>query len=141
MGSKQGNIKRHPTKHTDEVLLCNHLEGHNKIKDRYKSEEFVVVGRCPELNLYHIKPGNGNGPAQTVNQHQLQVLGKTWNDRGFTSLQYNHKGSQVPSFNPTTNLTKSSPNMYHYATHSKGRTPMFSLSTTASVGSSGLRPA
>ena len=49
------------------VLLQNHLEGCNKIQDRYKSEKFVVVGKCPEPNVYLIKPVNGNGPEQTVN--------------------------------------------------------------------------
>ena len=44
------------------VLLCDHPEGHNKIQDKYKSEEFVVVGKCPEPNVYHIKPVNGSGP-------------------------------------------------------------------------------
>ena len=37
--------------------------------------------------------------------------------------------------------TKTLVNTQHYATHSKGRPPMLFLSTTASVGSSGLRPA
>ena len=62
------------------VLLHDHLECHNKIQDRYKSEEFVVVGRYPEPNLYHIKQLYGNGPVWTVNQCQLQDLGKTKND-------------------------------------------------------------
>ena len=48
------------------VLLCNHPEGCNKIQDKYKSKKFVVVGRCPELNVYIIKPVNGNGPEWTV---------------------------------------------------------------------------
>ena len=42
-------------------LLCDHPEGCNKIQDKYKSE-FVVVGKHPELNVYWIKPVNGNGP-------------------------------------------------------------------------------
>ena len=74
------------------VLLCEHPEGHNKIQDKYKSEE-VVVGRHPEPNVYYIKPVNGNG--------------KTQNDGGLASTQDNHNGPQVPSFNPKLNLTKS----------------------------------
>ena len=34
------------------VLLQDHPEGRNKIQDRYKSEKFVVVGKCPEPNVY-----------------------------------------------------------------------------------------
>ena len=49
------------------VLLQDHPEGHNKIQDKYKSEKFVEVGKCPEPNVYHIKPVNGNGPEQMVN--------------------------------------------------------------------------
>ena len=49
------------------VLLCDDPESHNKIQDRYKSEEFVVVGRHPEPNIYCIKPVNGNSPVWTVN--------------------------------------------------------------------------
>ena len=59
------------------VLLHNHPEGCNKIQDKYESKKFVVVGKCPEPNVYLIKPVNGNGPEQTVNQCQLQDLGKS----------------------------------------------------------------
>ena len=57
------------------VLLCDHPEGHKKSKTN-RSEEFVVVGKYSEPNVYPIKPGSGNGPVETVNQHQLQDLGK-----------------------------------------------------------------
>ena len=123
------------------VLLRDHPEGHNKIQDKYKSKKFVVVGKCPEPNVYCIKPVNGNGPERTVNRHQLQDLGKTQNDGGLTSPQNIHDGVQVPSFNPKTMTSKTPPISHGYATHSKGRPPVHSLSTTASMGSSGLRPA
>ena len=45
----------------------------------------MVVGKCPEPHVYCIKPVNGNGPKQMVNQHQLQDLGETQNDGGLTS--------------------------------------------------------
>ena len=77
------HIKRHLTKHTEEhgkiksevtgkpegnlVLLHDHPEGHNKIQDRYKSKEYVVVGRHPKQNVYCTKLVNGNGPVWTVN--------------------------------------------------------------------------
>ena len=74
------------------VLLWDHPEGHNKIQDKYKSEKFVVVGKHSEPSVYHIKPVNGNGPEWAVNRCQLQDLGKTQNDGGFTSPQNNHDG-------------------------------------------------
>ena len=123
------------------VVLQDHPEGCNKIKDKYKSKKFVVVGKHPEANVYHIKPVNGNGPEQTVNRCQFQDLGETQNDGGFTSPQNDHDGVHVPSFNPKPINTKSPPISHPYASYSKGRPPMHSLSTTASVGSSGLRPA
>ena len=49
------------------VLLWDHPEGHNKIQDKYKSKKFMVVGKCPEPNVYCIKPVNGNGSEQMVN--------------------------------------------------------------------------
>ena len=56
-------------------------------------------------------------------------------------LSMNYDGVQVPSFNPKLINIKSPPISHPYATCLKGRPPMHSLSTTASVGSSGLRPA
>ena len=100
-----------------------------------------MVGKCPEPNVYHIKPVNGNGPEWMVNQSQLQYLGEIQNDGGFTSPQNNHDGVQVSSFNPKLINTKSPPISHPYATHLKGRHPVHSLSTTASMESSGLRPA
>ena len=123
------------------VLLQDHPVGHNKIQDKYKSNKFEVVGRHLESNVYCIKPVNGNGPEWTVNQHQLQDLQKTQNDGRFTSPQNNHDGVQVPSFNSKPISTKSPPISHPYATHSKGRPPVHSLSTTTGMGSSGLRPA
>ena len=122
-------------------FLWDHPEGHNKIRDKYKSEKFVVVGKCPEPNIYHIRPVNGNDPEFTVNQCQLQDLGKTQNDGGFTSPQNNHDGVHVLSFNPKLISTKSPPISHPYATCSKMRPPVHSLSTTTGMESSGLRPA
>ena len=101
----------------------------------------MVVGKHLEPNVYCIKTVNGNGPEQMVNQCQLQDLGETQSDGGFTSPQNDYDGVQVPSFNPKLISTKSPPILHPYATLSKGRPPVHSLSTTASMGSSGLRPA
>ena len=94
----------------------------------------MVVGKCPEPNVYQIKPVNGNGPEQTVNRCQLQDLGETQNVGGLTSPQIIHDGVQGPSFNPKTMTSKTPPILHGYATCLKGRPP-------AGVGSSGLRPA
>ena len=101
----------------------------------------MVVGKHPEPNVYCIKPVNGNGPEQMVNRCQLQDLGKTQSDGGLTSPQNDHDGAQVPSFNPKPVYSKTPLISHGYATCSKGRPPVHSLSTTASMGSSGLRPA
>ena len=53
------------------VLLCDHLEGQNKIQDNYKSELFVMTSKDQDPNIYTIKPLNGKGPVHMVNQWQL----------------------------------------------------------------------
>ena len=51
-----------------------------------------------------------------------------------------HQGSQVPSYNLNISKDKSPLKVsYPYATCSKGESPTLSLSTTASMGSRGLR--
>ena len=49
------------------VLLCDHLEGRNKIQDHYKSKLYVVESKHRDLNVYKIKPLCGKGPMHTVN--------------------------------------------------------------------------
>ena len=44
------------------VLLHDHLEGHNKIQDRYKSDVYVVVGHHTEPNVYYIQLLNKDKP-------------------------------------------------------------------------------
>ena len=56
-----------------------------KSKTDIKMRSFVVVGKHPEPNAYCIQPVNGNGPVWTVNQCQLQDLGRTHKDEGLTS--------------------------------------------------------
>ena len=95
----------------------------------------MVVDKHPEPNVYCIKLVNGIGPEWTVNQYQLQDLGKTQNDGGLTSPHDIHDGVQVPSFNLKPMTTKSPPISHPYATHLKGRSPVHSLSTTTGMGS------
>ena len=49
------------------VLLFDYSEGQSKIQDKYKSEEFVVVGNHPDPNVCNIMPEVGKGLVQTVN--------------------------------------------------------------------------
>ena len=37
------------------VLLHHHLEGHNKIQDRYKLDIYIMVGHHKEPNVYYIQ--------------------------------------------------------------------------------------
>ena len=57
------------------VLLCDHLEGHNKIQDWYKSDVYVVVSHHKEPNVYYIQPldTDKQGSPKVVNWHQLLI--------------------------------------------------------------------
>ena len=124
------------------VLLCDHPEGHNKIQDKYKETEFVMVHRNTESNVYDIKPVDGKGRVHTVNQHQLQDLERTQEDGDYKDPYPSVQGLKVPSYNPDLSKDKSPLKTSHpYATRSKGEPPTLSLSTTTSVGSGGLRKA
>ena len=49
------------------VLLHDHLEGHNKVQDNYKSELFVMELKHKNPDVYTIKPVNCKGPMHMVN--------------------------------------------------------------------------
>ena len=74
----------------------------------------------------------------TVNQWELQNIGKTQNDEGSIVLATSKNGCKVPSYNPNTRLSNSPLNGHKYSTGSKGRPLMLSLSTNASTESGGL---
>ena len=81
-------------------------------------------------------------PVHTVNQHQLQDLERTQEDKDYKDPHSSYKGIQVPSYNPDLSRDKLPLKTSHpYATCSKGEPPTLSLSTTAGVGSGGLRKA
>ena len=122
--------------------MWDHPEGCNKIHDRYKETEFFMVHRHAEPNVYDIKPVNGKGPVNTVNQCQLQDLERTQEDKDSKDSYASHQGLQVSSYNPDLSKDKSPLKTSHpYATHSKGEPPTLSQSTTASLGSGRLRKA
>ena len=99
------------------VLLWDHPEGHNKIQDCFKDQEFVVVKQLCESNVYQIKPINGIGPEWVVNCRQLQDLQKAHDNNDNTS---NKEVSNVPSFNPKAKLKDETPHTHRYATWAKG---------------------
>ena len=49
------------------LLLHDHPEGHNKIQDSYKREQFVMELKHKDPNVYTIKPCNGNSPICMAN--------------------------------------------------------------------------
>ena len=55
------------------VLLCDHLEGHNKIQNRFKSDVYIVVSHHEEPNVYYIKLLSSDKEAhpKVVNRCQL----------------------------------------------------------------------
>ena len=50
------------------VLLCDHLEGRNKIQDDYKLDLFEVTGKHSDPNAFFVKPLDGKGPVKQVNR-------------------------------------------------------------------------
>ena len=62
------------------VLLCDHLEGQNKIQDHYKSKLFIMELKHWDPNVYNIKPLCGKGPMHMMNWQQLFDLQKSPGD-------------------------------------------------------------
>ena len=123
------------------VLLLHHPEGCNKIQDKCKESEYVMVYRHVEPSVYVIKPVSGKGPVCTVNWCQLQDLKRTLEDKGSRDPYTCHQALQVPSYNLKVSQSKSPLRSHPYATHSKGELPILCLSTTTATGSKGLRKA
>ena len=108
------------------VLLCDHLEGHNKIQDRYKSDVYIVIGHHSGPNVYYIQLLNKDkpGPPKVVNQHQL--FDHKWSKPpSVASTSPNGDSTAVPSFlHPKPklniyNLDSNSNTSHHYNTRSK----------------------
>ena len=112
------------------VLLCDHLEGHNKIQDHYKSEVYIVVGHHQEPNVYYIQLLNSSKPGQpkVVNWHQLYNLKisvpasvSPLGDDGFASIPslFNR---QPNSFSSNVGNFGNQHIPHHYSMHSKHKT-------------------
>ena len=59
------------------VFLYDHLESCNKIQDKYKSEEFVVVGRCPEPNVYLLSKSMAMALSRQSIDANSKILGES----------------------------------------------------------------
>ena len=113
------------------VLLHDHLEGRNKIQDRYKTDVYVVVGHHQEEpNVYYIQLLNNSKPGQpkVVNRHQLFDLKRSvppstvsLDADGFSSIPsfLNRKHHNFPSHNIG---DQSDIIPHHYSTRSKHKT-------------------
>ena len=84
------------------VLLHDHLEGCNKIQNRYKSDIYVIVGHHEEPNIYYIQFLNldKKGLPKVVNRCQLFDLNHSSPPSSINS--FNGDCATVPSFlNPS----------------------------------------
>ena len=59
-----------------------------KIQYHSKDQEFIMVGKHPEQNVYNIKAVNNSAPVWTVNQEEIQALQKTHEERDFISWYF-----------------------------------------------------
>ena len=102
------------------VLLWDHPKDCNKIEAHYNNQEFLMVKRHLDLNVYKIKPVNGEGPVWVINQHIFQDLGYTHEEEDSSGNDSNMGGPEVPSLTHKARLSNTLLKGHHYATHSKG---------------------
>ena len=105
------------------VLLCDHLEGRNKIQNNYKRELFIVESKHRDPNVYKIKPLCGKGPMPY--QWQLFDLQKALGD----NLLHPAPDTYLPIM-----LMQKSPKVplitHPYGTQSKTKVDSASLTTS-----------
>ena len=108
------------------VLLCDHLQGCNKIQDGYKSDVYIIVGHHLEPNVYYIQLLNKDkpGPPKVVNQCELFNL--KWSEFPSVASASSNSDPAVPSFlhlkSKFTTHNSNSNNInpsHHYNTRSK----------------------
>ena len=90
------------------VRLHDHLEGRNKIQNRYKFDIYVVVGHHDEPNIYYIQPLGSDKKVhpKVVNQCQLFYLNQSV-PPSISSSSATDDLASVPSFlhsNPSGNF-------------------------------------
>lgn len=60
----------------DRVLLRNFgVTGKHKLKDKWRSLPYIVVGKMPNLPVYQVKPERGTGSVKTVHRNHLLPIG------------------------------------------------------------------
>uniref|UniRef100_A0A667WTY7 Integrase catalytic domain-containing protein n=1 Tax=Myripristis murdjan TaxID=586833 RepID=A0A667WTY7_9TELE len=60
----------------DRVLLRNYgVTGKHKLKDKWRSMPYIVVGKMPNLPVYQVKPERGTGVVKTVHRNHLLPIG------------------------------------------------------------------
>ena len=113
------------------VLLRDHLEGRNKIQDRYKTDVYVVVSHHQEEpNVYYIQLLNNSKPGQPKVVHRRQLFDLKRSVPPSTASLDADGFSSIPSFLNRRHYNFSSPNVgdnldiipHHYSTRSKHKT-------------------
>ena len=82
------------------VLLCDHLEGHNKIQGQYKLDIYVMVGHHKEPNVYYIQLLNKDKSVspKVVNLCQLFNLNHSSPPSVADNSQDDDDTAVIPSF-------------------------------------------
>ena len=81
------------------MLLHNHLEGCNKIQDRYKTDVYVVVGHHQEEpNVYYIQLLNNSKPGQLKVVNRCQLYDLKWSVPPSASSLDVDGFASIPSF-------------------------------------------
>lgn len=58
------------------MLLRNYgVTGKHKLKDKWRSMPYIVVGKMPNLPVYQVKPERGTGVVKTVHRNHLLPIG------------------------------------------------------------------
>ena len=113
------------------MLLHDHLEGCNKIQDRYKTDVYVVVGHHQEEpNVYYIQLLNSSKHGQPKVVNRCQLLDLKQSVPPSTASLDADGFSSIPSFLNRRHHDFSSSNVgdnldiipHHYSTRSKHKT-------------------
>lgn len=69
-------VKEQVLEEGDRVLLRNFgVTGKHKLKDKWRSMPYIVVGKMPNLPVYQVKPERGTGVVKTVHRNHLLPIG------------------------------------------------------------------
>lgn len=69
-------VKEQVLEEGDRVLLRNFgVTGKHKLKDKWRSTPYLVVGKMPNLPVYRVKPEIGSGCVKTIHRNHLLPIG------------------------------------------------------------------